>query len=230
MANRIGVPTFFAAGDQIEASSIQSAGQVCKMTGFHVGADLIAQLAEEAKLPGYDRIVEAFRTGFIWQELDDRPMLRAHLMQMADNPYNGILGRLYAESHALAALVEIASISRQERSPFPSLTRTHRERVEHATALLNEGLANPPSVPEIARIVGMNETGLRRSFKALYGMTIMEYLRERRLEVARALLRERNMSVSEIAYRIGFNNPANFATAYRRRFGCSPSQDFNDSK
>ena len=57
-------------------------------------------------------------------------------------------------------------------------------------------------------------------------MTIIDYLRDRRLEMARIMVRERRLSVAAIAYRVGFASPANFATAYRRRFGRPPTQDF----
>lgn len=225
VANRKWVPTIFAAGADVETSSVQLPGQVCRMTGIHIDGDLIRQLAEEADLPGCDPMIRAFHSGFIWQELDGRPELKAALTQLADNPYHGTLGRLYAESRMLAAVLEVASTFRENRHAAPRLTRTNRDRADHAMTIIDHDLANPPSVPELARTVGLSETSLRRSFKAAFGVTITEHLRERRLEVARILLREQRLSIAEIGYRIGFNSPANFSTAYRRKFGHSPKRD-----
>lgn len=224
--SRVGVPTLLGVGDDVEIASGQHAGQICRMSGFHVGVDFLRSFGEEAQLPGCDALAGLFAGGFLWQEVETSAVLRILLMQLADNPYQGALARLYSESRVLSALVEVGDLFREQRGGvIPQLSRSHRDHAEHARVLLDSRLADPPSVPELARLVGLNETSLRRSFKLAFGTTIIDYLRDRRLDVARVLVRERRLSIAEIAYRVGFASPANFATAYRRRFGRAPTQD-----
>jgi AraC-like DNA-binding protein len=125
----------------------------------------------------------------------------------------------------LSALVEVAGIFKEQRRGMPQLSRSHRE---HARLILDNHLADPPAVSELARIVGLNETSLRQAFKAAFGSTIIDYLRDRRLEVARE--RERRLSIAEIGYRVDFSSPANFATAYRRARICNPSKSCGRAK
>lgn len=54
---------------------------------------------------------------------------------------------------------------------------------------------------------------------------MFSYVREQRLQLARALLKTEDLPVSAVGYRVGFGNPGAFATAYRRRFGQSPKQE-----
>lgn len=223
--SRIGVPTLLGVSDQVDIRSAQRPGQTCRMSGFHVGAEFLRELGEEAGLPGCETMLDSFADGFLWQEVEARTALRAHLLQLAENPYQGRLAQLYSESRVLSALVEVAGIFKEQRRGMPQLSRSHREHAEHARMILDNQLADPPGVSELARIVGLNETSLRQAFKATFGSTIIDYLRDRRLEVARVLVRERRLSIAEIGYRVGFSSPANFATAYRRRFGLAPSQD-----
>ncbi|MEM1140849.1 MAG: helix-turn-helix transcriptional regulator, partial [Pseudomonadota bacterium] len=58
-----------------------------------------------------------------------------------------------------------------------------------------------------------------------FGTTIFGYIREQRLEMARYLLLDHGLKVSEAGYRVGFSSPAAFSSAYRRRFGHPPSVD-----
>jgi AraC-like DNA-binding protein len=66
---------------------------------------------------------------------------------------------------------------------------------------------------------------LRRLFKAVFGVPIIEYVRSRNLDAARLMLREGRFQVAEVGYRVGYSDPANFTNAYRRRFGRPPTQD-----
>lgn len=223
---RIGIPTLFGVGDEVEITSGQRRGQTCRMTGFHVGAAFLRGLAEESGCHGRG-LAHLLADGLSFREIEHSATLRILLSQLADNPYHGALGRLYAESRILSALVELEQVlCDAQGGSIPDLSRSHRDHAEQARLLLDAQLADPPSIPDLARTVGLNETALRRSFKRAFGTTIIDYLRDRRLEIARMLVRQRSLSVASIAYRVGFSSPANFATAYRRRFGCPPSQDF----
>ncbi len=79
------------------------------------------------------------------------------------------------------------------------------------------------SVATIAREHGIAISTLQRQFRALFGCTMEDFRRDVRLERARQALEERGVSVAEAALAAGYNSPANFATAFRRRFGLSPS-------
>ncbi|MCV6601219.1 MAG: AraC family transcriptional regulator, partial [Cohaesibacter sp.] len=88
--------------------------------------------------------------------------------------------------------------------------------------MVTQNLENLPSISDIASQLGTNNTTLRRAFKATYGVTLMDYIRIQRLEMARIMLREGRFQVAEIAYRVGYANPANFTNAFRRQFGYAP--------
>jgi len=85
------------------------------------------------------------------------------------------------------------------------------------------GLSSPLPLRELARQFGMSPASLQRFFKANYGKTVAEFIREQRLIGARDALRYEGMSVSQAAYLAGYSTPANFATAFKRAFGISPS-------
>jgi AraC-like DNA-binding protein len=81
----------------------------------------------------------------------------------------------------------------------------------------------PPSLPELARHVGLNEFKLKTGFRTLFGTSVFAYLRAQRMELARRLLVQRGQSVTEVALRVGYANPSKFALAFRKHFGFPPS-------
>jgi CheY-like chemotaxis protein len=93
-----------------------------------------------------------------------------------------------------------------------------------ALRILHEDLAQPPDLKSLARAVGTNARRLNEAFHQCVGATVFDYLREVRMEQARKLLRETSLAVQVIAGDLGYENAANFATAFKERFGFSPRQ------
>ncbi|OZI20036.1 hypothetical protein CAL26_21010 [Bordetella genomosp. 9] len=94
--------------------------------------------------------------------------------------------------------------------------------VNTTTQYLSDHLCDAPSQKNLARLIGVNEKRLTSAFRNLLGKTIHDYLRDQRMERARALLQDGSMTIAEIADQLGFSSPANFASAFRRQLGCSP--------
>jgi AraC-like DNA-binding protein len=103
-----------------------------------------------------------------------------------------------------------------------SLLSRDRRRVHEARDYLSQHYASPPTIPQLARMVGMNQTKLKAAFKQLLNVTIYEYVLQRRMEVAAQMLVEAELSVAEIAYRVGYDYPANFSCAFKRYYGRLP--------
>ncbi len=81
------------------------------------------------------------------------------------------------------------------------------------------------SVEELAADVGMHRMNLYRKIQSLYGMTPSEFIRTMRLKRAAQLLGDDpNLTVSEVADRVGFNTPKYFTRYFKEMFGVLPSQ------
>ncbi len=70
----------------------------------------------------------------------------------------------------------------------------------------------------------MSQRNFNRRFKAATGTTPIQYLHEQRLTEAKDLLRNSNLSIGEIAYRVGFSDLSYFTRQFRKRSGVTPSQ------
>lgn len=77
---------------------------------------------------------------------------------------------------------------------------------------------------EISRRVNLTPAAFSRLFRRTTRKTFTEFVTEVRLGHACRLLRDRNLTVAEIAFESGFNNLSNFNRRFRRVHGCSPSE------
>ncbi|AUY54735.1 helix-turn-helix transcriptional regulator [Streptomyces sp. CB01881] len=94
--------------------------------------------------------------------------------------------------------------------------------VAAAVALIEERLAEPLTVPEIARAVGVSHNHLTRLFRAGTGETVVGYVRARRMERARHFLQATTLSIPAVAASVGIPDLQAFNKACRRELGASP--------
>ncbi len=100
--------------------------------------------------------------------------------------------------------------------------RVARERVQRVIAVLEANLAEAPDLESLARQVGCSPYHLSRTFSAETGLTIPQFLRQRRLERAGELLRSGRRNVTEAALEVGYSSLSHFSQAFREHFGCCP--------
>jgi AraC-like DNA-binding protein len=142
-----------------------------------------------------------------------------------NEPYGGTLRVLFREAQALRFTLEVASLLQEEDRLVREIGRRHYDRVCHARDILDRALADPPKVLDLARQLGVHVSTLQAHFKATLGTTIFGYVRARRLDMARILIRDHGLGIAEASYKVGFTNAAAFSVAYRRQFGRSPSAE-----
>jgi AraC-like DNA-binding protein len=82
----------------------------------------------------------------------------------------------------------------------------------------------PPSLGELAAAAGLTEKRLNAGFRALFGTTVFETLRNERLEHARLVLDSEEVTLKAIAFRVGYNHVTNFINAFAARYGAPPRQ------
>lgn len=146
--------------------------------------------------------------------------------QMLTTTRHGTDRRLYLAGRAhdlIGSVVELEkSCSDTHHSISIALGRKDFERISDAVDIVLGCLDAPPTCSELAAQVGLSPKKLARGFKAVHGMTLGAYVKEKRMEWARRMLEDGAPSVSAVAYRLGYH-PAHFATEFKRRFGFSPS-------
>ncbi len=160
-----------------------------------------------------------------YQVSNTSPNVKVVLRQILDCPYQGGLKRIYLEGKALELIAgSMAQVMSPEKEPKKRFTLRPAdiERIHHAQTMITKDFIEPPRLQEIAHAVGLSHPKLNYGFREIYGSTIFGYLRELRLNKAKALLDDGTMNVTEVAYEVGYSSLSYFAKAFKTHFGTAP--------
>jgi AraC family transcriptional regulator of adaptative response / methylphosphotriester-DNA alkyltransferase methyltransferase len=105
----------------------------------------------------------------------------------------------------------------------PTTIRLRTSLYEDAAAIVSAEYGDDLSLDDIARRVASSRRQLQRAFAEVGRTTFREHLTAVRMDVAAGLLAHRELTVREVAHRVGYRQPAQFAKAFRRRHGAAPS-------
>ncbi|OWY18970.1 hypothetical protein C7N43_25845 [Sphingobacteriales bacterium UPWRP_1] len=96
--------------------------------------------------------------------------------------------------------------------------------IQKITALLENNIADEDfALPQLCQKIGMSRSQLFRKMKALTNQSPSDFIRNYRLHAAKQLLLTTQLTVSEIAYRVGYKDLAHFSKSFTEAFGINPS-------
>jgi AraC-like DNA-binding protein len=149
--------------------------------------------------------------------------------QILNCPYQGIIKRIYLQAKVLELIaLQISPLLAGDDFSQPLKSDTIA-RIHHAKQIILCRLENPPSLIQLAELVGVSDRTLRRGFKELFGTTVYTYLTQKRMEKAEQFLRECNlrecnMTVAEVANLVGYSHLGHFAAAFKKMYGITPKE------
>ncbi|WP_421590590.1 helix-turn-helix domain-containing protein [Shinella sp. M27] len=97
-------------------------------------------------------------------------------------------------------------------------------RLERVCDYIRENVDRDISLDDVAGIACLSVFHFCRAFKAATGSSPFQYISNMRIDKAKALLGEKNVTIEEIALSAGFSSGANLARAFKKAVGLSPSE------
>ena len=106
-----------------------------------------------------------------------------------------------------------------------------KQFLKQLQAIIQKNLSDSEfGVEDMGRQIGLSRVQLYRKVKAMTGSSVVDLLRKARLVKARRLLETRSMSVSEVAYEVGFSAPSYFTKCFKEEYGMLPGDVGNVMK
>lgn len=135
----------------------------------------------------------------------------------------GIFKRLFLE----AKVIELLLLQLEQfygESPYQgSLKKQDIDKIYAVRDYMLQNLDRTYSLVDLAHHVGTNEFVLKKGFKELFGTTVISFWAHEKMERAKQLLADKELNISEISDAIGYKNQRHFATAFKKKYGVSPS-------
>ncbi|MEP7257953.1 MAG: AraC family transcriptional regulator [Flavitalea sp.] len=149
--------------------------------------------------------------------------IRAVIKTLLQSPYEEKLHRHYIDTKVKEYFFLMLAESAKDRLTVKA-SPSDTERIHAVKDLIAGNIYDHHTNVEIARIVGMNECKLKMLFRENTGMGMFEYLLSLRLQKAKELLYDTNMSMKEIYTIAGYTRLTNFITGFRKHFSITPGE------
>lgn len=159
------------------------------------------------------------------QNVPITPRMRDVILRIQNQNHDEqMAGSLFLEAQILDLLsMFFIQMEQPEATSGRQLSRSDQDRIHRAREILLEQLDSPPTLAELSKRVGTNEFKLKRGFKEIFGTSPYAYHLQHKLEIARSFILDTELTISEIAYKVGYSDPAHLSNAFRRQYGISPS-------
>lgn len=174
---------------------------------------LTAKTLEEHRVEGYEHgadsyITKPFHSKVLLARIEN--LLRQR--QLLKNLYQG----------TKEAEKEISEARLEDRD---------KQFLKQLQAIIQQNLSDSEfGVEDMGQQIGLSRVQLYRKVKAMTGSSVVDLLRKARLAKARRLLETRSMSVSEVAYEVGFSAPSYFTKCFKEEYGMLPGDVGNVMK
>lgn len=117
--------------------------------------------------------------------------------------------------------------AQQQENKIQKLTMKSADEVlmNKIMKVINENIANSDlNVEMLAANVGLSRVHVHRKLKALTNLSARDFIKNIRLQQAATLLKEKKLSVSEVAYATGYTNLSHFSSSFKEAYGMSPKE------
>lgn len=104
------------------------------------------------------------------------------------------------------------------------MEKREKQIIEQAKILMNEHIYDDISAPQVAESLNLSYITFRKNFKKYTGHSPAKYISDLKIEKARELLTETNLSVKEIAFSLQFSSTNHFSTVFKKATGLTPQQ------
>jgi len=217
-------------GDALSISFSGGEQVICMIIFVHKQPFFKGIECEDLEVPSDMRAViedmSKLDDSFLFQEIYHLPIVNA-LNEIIQQENIGLLNSTFATAKIYETLfLQLEQYKRSTEHPNRKTIQREEKlmKIRQAESVLMSQVLDPPTIPELSRMVGINQQDLKCGFKELFGETINQYLTERRLEQAGILIQGGKMSIAEVAAAVGYNSPGYFARRFKEKYGIGPKQ------
>ena len=154
------------------------------------------------------------------------PEIIAILNSLKTSKHTGFCEKLFLESKVLELLVlqllQFEQISNNDTKH--QLKKDELEKMYEVREILTSNMQEQLSLRTLSHMVGTNEFNLKRNFKVAFGTTVYGYLNQYKMEQAKSLLINEDITIAAISRKMGYKYATHFSSAFKKHFGYLPNK------
>jgi AraC-like DNA-binding protein len=131
-----------------------------------------------------------------------------------------IKGKVYELISLYFNRVEDADL---EQCPFLADEENVR-RIRKAKEIMISRMAEPPTLNELSKEIGLSLKKLKEGFKQIYGDSVYGFLFDYKMEYARKMLETGRYNVNEVGLKVGYSTASHFIASFKKKYGTTPKK------
>lgn len=183
-------------------------------------------LPEDSKL--FDKFRDVIEKGNAGLLSEINRQISHQMYQIINEIINCTRGGVFKRIFLEAKVIELLLLQFEQFSePLiykTSLKKSDIDKIYAVREFLLHHLDSGCSLLDLAHKVGTNEFTLKKGFKEIFGTSVFAFWNHIKMGEAKQMLIEQNRSVTEVAHAIGYKNQRHFSTAFKKKYGISPSR------
>jgi len=148
--------------------------------------------------------------------------LWVHADKILSNKHTGLIGRVALESAAKELLLEATTYILEYQDMDIPIRKNEVSRLQDIRTYILRNLDKKITTMDLCREFQIGRTSLYNGFKQLFGEHVQEFIRNQKIDRSMDLLKQ-GIPVNDVAFKVGFLNPANFIRAFKQRVGTTPT-------
>ena len=165
-------------------------------------------------------------TSLFVSDLPIDPLIGGLINEIKNCKREGLFKRIFIENKVQELLLAQLELYLHQKK-YNNLVEFNADAIAklcQAKLILDLSFTKAPTISELSKSVFLNETKLRKDFKAYYGVTIKNYVIGLKMKYALELLGEKKYNITEIAELCGYNGLVQFSIPFTKIYGCSPKK------
>ena len=147
------------------------------------------------------------------------------------NLFGNALERFASSGCDLFSMSAAYELLNEAKSIFESNSPSPPRRMKKCKQYIDDNICDSSlRISALAEMCGISEVYFRREFKKFYGTSPLDYIKKRRIEIARGLLQTGMCNVTDTAFQSGFESISYFSAEFRRLTGMSPGEYINTKR
>jgi AraC-like DNA-binding protein len=207
---KLNIETFYPGRTKFNSIFIGiDSDQLAKILGLHIDNEIFKNIIDSEQSILFEELIS--------------PKIQQVALEIIQAEVRDSLSDFFFKIKAEELIyLTLKELFKRENPTTHALNQIDVQKIYKVRDLILTDINEPPVIKDLASQIGMSESKFKRLFKQIFGDSFFSYYQKFRMKEAARLLKENEMSVSQVGFSLGFSNLSHFAKVFEEHIGMKP--------
>lgn len=207
---KLNIETFYPGRTKFNSIFIGiDSDQLAKILGLHIDNEIFKNIIDSEQSILFEELIS--------------PKIQQVALEIIQAEVRDSLSDFFFKIKAEELIyLTLKELFKRENPTTHALNQIDVQKIYKVRDLILTDINEPPVIKDLASQIGMSESKFKRLFKQIFGDSFFSYYQKFRMKEAARLLKENEMSVSQVGFNLGFSNLSHFAKVFEEHIGMKP--------